>query len=74
MEKEASHEKYSDLTTQAQRPGAQEATIATSTLPPGSLQRMVRPLGHGFVLNLSKTRLNSSTDISCRMPGSPVIA
>jgi len=32
------------LTTQAQRPGARDATIATTTLPPGSLQRMVRPL------------------------------
>ena len=32
-----------DLTTQAQRPGARDATIATATLPPGSLQRMVRP-------------------------------
>ena len=32
------------LTTQAQRPGAREATIATTTLPPGSLQRMVRRL------------------------------
>src|SRR5213596_929917 len=32
------------LTTQAQRPGARDATIATATLPPGSLQRMVRPL------------------------------
>jgi hypothetical protein len=31
------------LTTQAQRPGAREATIATATLPRGSLQRMVRP-------------------------------
>src|SRR4051794_32298662 len=30
------------LTTQAQRPGAREATIATATPPPGSLQRMVR--------------------------------
>src|SRR6185369_17848040 len=30
------------LTTQAQRPGARDATIATTTLPPGSLQRMVR--------------------------------
>src|SRR4026207_2115963 len=29
------------LTTQAQRPGARDATIATTTLPPGSLQRMV---------------------------------
>jgi hypothetical protein len=34
-----------ELTTQAQRPGAGEATIATATLPPGSLQRMVRPHG-----------------------------
>jgi len=33
-----------DLTTQAQRPGARDATMATTTLPPGSLQRMVRPL------------------------------
>ena len=29
------------LTTQAQRPGARDATIATATLSPGSLQRMV---------------------------------
>ena len=29
-------------TPQAQRPGARDATIATATLPPGSLQRMVR--------------------------------
>src|SRR5260221_13557200 len=34
------------LTTQAQRPGAPDATIATTTLPPGSLQRMVRPHFH----------------------------
>src|SRR5687767_8542086 len=34
---------WSGLTTQAQRPGALEATMATATLPPGSLQRMVRP-------------------------------
>src|ERR1043166_1213927 len=32
----------SGLTTQAQRPGARDATIATATPPPGSLQRMVR--------------------------------
>ncbi len=31
-----------DLTTQAQRPGARDARIATTTLMPGSLQRMVR--------------------------------
>src|ERR1041384_100302 len=30
------------LTPQAQRPGARDATIVTATLPPGSLQRMVR--------------------------------
>src|SRR3974390_1916566 len=30
------------LTTQAQRPGGRGARIATTTLPPGSLQRMVR--------------------------------
>ena len=34
------------LTTQAQRPGAPDATIATTTLPPGSLQRMVRTMSH----------------------------
>ena len=33
----------SHLTTQAQRPGTRDATIATATPPPGSLQRMVRP-------------------------------
>jgi len=33
----------SGLTTQAQRPGPRDATIATAMLPPGSLQRMVRP-------------------------------
>jgi hypothetical protein len=32
-----------ELTPQAQRPGARDATIATTTLTPGSLQRMVRP-------------------------------
>src|SRR5437867_96435 len=30
------------LTTQAQRPGAQNVWIATATLTPGSLERMVR--------------------------------
>jgi len=34
------------LTTQAQRPGARDAMMATATLPPGSLQRMVRRRGH----------------------------
>ena len=33
------------LTTQAQRPGARDAWIATATLSLGSLQRMVRPRG-----------------------------
>jgi len=31
------------LTTQAQRPGPRDAWIATTTLTPGSLERMVRP-------------------------------
>src|ERR1043166_2980083 len=35
-------------TTQAQRPGARDATFATATLPPGSLQRMV---SDGFILH-----------------------
>jgi hypothetical protein len=29
------HKVCSDLTTQAQRPGARDATMATATLPPG---------------------------------------
>src|SRR4051794_32663651 len=37
---------HSGLTTQAQRPGARDATMATATLPPGSLQRMVRSRCH----------------------------
>src|ERR1051325_4796707 len=36
------HARERRLTTQAQRPGAREAMIATATLPPGSLQRLVR--------------------------------
>src|ERR1044071_5394862 len=40
---DAAHSVRSGLTTQAQRPGARDATIATTTRPPGSLQRMVRP-------------------------------
>jgi len=32
------------LTTQAQRPGPRDTGIATATLSPGSLQRMVRPV------------------------------
>ncbi len=46
------------LTTQAQRPGARDATIATATLPPGSLQRMVRCFAHcdlfGAIVPISK--------------------
>src|SRR5437660_9023942 len=34
------------LTTQAQRPGARDATIATATLTPGWMQRMVMRLTH----------------------------
>src|SRR5688572_22569642 len=54
------------LTTQAQRPGAREATdgttvtlhrsagaIATAPLPPGSLQRMVRPRHRHALLPLA---------------------
>src|SRR5262245_2203383 len=40
---EVNHARPND---QAQRPGAREAAIATATPPPGSLQRMVRRLGH----------------------------
>src|SRR5262245_26506213 len=35
--------KRHQLTAQAQRPGARDAMIATTTLPPDSLQRMVSP-------------------------------
>src|SRR5207245_7601586 len=36
-------ELFIGLTTQAQRPGARDARIATTALSPDSLQRMVRP-------------------------------
>src|SRR5262245_61634603 len=39
------------LTTQAQRPGARDTTIATATLSPGSLQRMVRRHGWSPILS-----------------------
>src|SRR5204863_4834582 len=44
--RESVHDVCSGLTTQAQRPGARDATMATATPPPGSLQRMVRPRCH----------------------------
>ena len=45
----------SQLTTQAQRPGPWDATHATATLSPGSLQRMVRPhVKHGECLHLNR--------------------
>jgi hypothetical protein len=50
---------HNSLTTQAQRPGAREATIATTTLPPGSLQRMVRLFGYHVKL-LSCRPLNAT--------------
>src|SRR5262245_14953798 len=37
----------SGLTTQAQRPGARDATIATAMLPPGSLHIVRRHGSHG---------------------------
>src|SRR5882724_10666627 len=50
------------ITTQAQRPGARDATTATATLAPGSLQRMVGlhfhccvPLNSGVSLNVIVT-------------------
>src|SRR5688572_18986516 len=42
----------SRLTTQAQRPGTQDALIANHGVMPGSLQRMV---SCSFVVHLSKT-------------------
>jgi hypothetical protein len=50
----SSHGVCSGLTTQAQRPGARDAWIATATLSPGSLQRLVRP--SSFVIHYSKSR------------------
>src|SRR4029453_9365830 len=40
------------LTTQAQRPGARDAGIATTTRPPGSLQRIVAALSCGKLLRV----------------------
>ena len=47
------------LTTQAQRPGAREATIVTATLPPGSLQQIVRPHRHSVFSFFAVPRLAS---------------
>ena len=52
------------LTTQAQRPGIQDATIATATLTPGSLQRMVRPR-HVELLTSSAAQEASSFSRLC---------
>jgi hypothetical protein len=51
------------LTTKAQRPGAREATIATATLPPGSLQRMVR---HNLLTRQSQKLLIRAPKINVR--------
>ena len=51
------------LTTQAQRPGARDATIATAMLPPGSLQRMVRPL-----VSYTQTKPLRSPHPRCKQP------
>jgi hypothetical protein len=48
-----------ELPTQAQRPGARDATMATATLPPGSLPRMVRP--HGLSSSVLDTNDNNNT-------------
>jgi hypothetical protein len=34
---------FAGLTTQAQRPGPRDATVANRDAPPGSLQRLVNP-------------------------------
>src|ERR1043166_4809241 len=54
---ERDHTCESRLTTQAQRPGVRDATIATATLPPGSLQCMIRPRCHGVNLDISSSAL-----------------
>ena len=43
------------LTTQAQRPGPRGRSIATATLPPGSLQRMVGPSHIPLIKNSART-------------------
>src|SRR5215472_10679401 len=52
-------------TTQAQRPGARDATIATARPPPGSLQRMVSPhsarISNTFFLIVAKSLFGSTT-------------
>jgi hypothetical protein len=73
------------LTTQAQRPGARDATMATATLPPGSLQRMVRKHEgrHGAHerstlsahMNTHNTALDNQTHPTTQspIPGKPVL-
>jgi hypothetical protein len=63
----------SGLTTQAQRPGAREATMATATPPPGSLQRMVRHHGESS-LALGRKATSSATGTAVhRKMSAPVV-
>jgi len=63
-----SNTRISGLTTQAQRPGPRDATIATATLMPGSLQRMVRRhhrhlsllFGGATIMTLNRSGINVS--------------
>ena len=58
------HGVRSGLTTQAQRPGARDVWTATATLPPGSLQRMVRPQSRH--VSIGHSDLNDSLSVSRR--------
>ncbi len=51
----------SGLTTQAQRPGAREAWIATATLSPGSLQRIDTPIKALVGFAIIRARAGSAT-------------
>jgi hypothetical protein len=60
-------------TTKAQRPGPPDATIATTTLSPGSLERIVRPRCHGREINAltMKVIISAAPKIGIGAVGSP---
>ena len=56
----------SRVRTQAQRPGARDATLATATLPPGSPQRMVRR--HPFINDHGRHKSTSVSNLGSNSP------